>query len=53
MGTMLEQVLWLGIISTAVVVAFIVAAFIFIRWALKDDKRFRLIFSIMIEFQWL
>lgn len=48
MGTIIEKVLLERIISTVVVFAFIVAILVFIRWALKNDGHFKLIFSISI-----
>ena len=48
MDTIIEQVLLQRIISTVVVMALIIAILVFIRWALKDDGRFKLIFSISI-----
>lgn len=48
MDTIIEQVFLQRIISTVVVIAIIVAILIFIRWALKDEGCFKLIFSISI-----
>lgn len=48
MDTIIEQVLFQRIISTVVVIALIIAILVFIRWALKDDGRFKLIFTISI-----
>lgn len=48
MDTIIEQVLLQRIISTVVIIALIIAILVFIRWALKDDGRFKLIFTISI-----
>ena len=48
MDTIIEQVLLQRIIITLILIALIIAILIFIRWALKDDSRFKLIFSISI-----
>lgn len=48
MNTIIEQVLLQRIISTVVIIALIIAILVFIRWALKDDGRFKLIFAISI-----
>lgn len=46
--TIIAQVLLQRIISSVVVIALIIAILIFIRWALKDDRHFKLIFTISI-----
>lgn len=48
MDTIIEQVFLYNLISTIVVLAMIVALLAFIRWALKNDEHFKLIFSISI-----
>lgn len=48
MDTIIEQVFLYNLISTIVVLAMIVAILAFIRWALKNDEHFKLIFSIGI-----
>lgn len=48
MDTIIEQVLLYAAISTAVAIALTIAILLFIRWALKDSARFKLIFSIGI-----
>lgn len=48
MDTIIEQVLLQRIISTVVIIALIIAILVFIRWALKDDGRFKLIFTISV-----
>lgn len=48
MDTIIEQVLLYAAISTGVVIALIIAILLFIRWALKDSARFKMIFSIGI-----
>lgn len=48
MGALIERVLLGRVLSAAIVAAFIAAMLIFVRWALKSDKQFRLIFSIVL-----
>ena len=48
MDTIIEQVFLQRIISTVVIIAIIVGILIFLRWALKNDRCFKLIFSISI-----
>ena len=48
MDTIIERAFLYEIISTAIIGAMIIALLIFIRWGLKDNKHFKLIFSISI-----
>ena len=48
MDSIIEQVFIYGIISTVIVIAMIVATLVFVRWALKDNKHFKLIFTFCI-----
>ena len=48
MDSIIEQVFIQRIISTVIVIAIIVAILVFVRWALKDDKHFKLIFTFCI-----
>lgn len=48
MDSIIEQVFIQRIISTVIVIAIIVAILVFVRWALKDDKHFKLIFTSCI-----
>ena len=49
MDSIIEQVFLKRIISSFVVIAIIVAILLFIRWALKDDRHFKLIFAFSIS----
>ncbi len=48
MGTIIEQVFIERIISSVVIIGMIIATLLFIRWALKEDTHFKLIFAISI-----
>ena len=48
MDTIIERAFLYEIISTAIIGAMIIALLIFIRWGLKDNKHFKLIFLISI-----
>lgn len=48
MNTIIEQVFVLRIISTVVIACILTAAVLFIRWALRKDAHFRLIFVACI-----
>ena len=48
MDSIIEQVFIYGIIGTVIAIAMIVATLVFVRWALKDNKHFKLIFTFCI-----
>ena len=48
LDTIIGQVFIRRIISSVVIIGMIVAILLFIRWALKDDARFKRIFAICI-----